>query len=407
MTTIRISSFAAICLLLVSIASAQTATVSYSYNGYPVFIAVDDADVISYASIVVPDALRPTKVTVKAKVDYSSVGDLNLFLFSPDGTRTKLLERNCGGLNNVDTTFDDAASARFSEACPAAGQAPFRGNEPLSNMNNIDSSIGVWRLAVENNGSNSRTGWLVSWSIEITGTRQLAPAFRWETILNNAGARNGVIAPGEKITILGVGLGPTTPVTAPAGAWPTTLGDVRVSINGTDIPLSYVSNFRIDGQVPFGLTSTSATVQIRYGSNTSSNVTVNVQPTFPGIYAIEQSGIGQAKAVNQDGRLNSKAAPARTGEVITIWASGLGTVNPAVTAGQPAPSSPLSVTSQTVAASIGGVPATVLFAGLGPGYAGIYQLNILVPAGVPAGTRDIVISAGGNASQGQVTVEIQ
>jgi uncharacterized protein (TIGR03437 family) len=399
-------------LLWVATAGAQTATtVTYSYDGYPLYIPIDSANVIAVTSIVVPDTLKVTKVTAKVVIQYPYVGDLNVFLYSPDGTRAKLLERNCGGLQNVDTTFDDTAQSMYSDYCPVtAGLAPFRGNEPLSNFNSSDSSLGVWRLAVENNGSDSRSGWVKGFTLQITGTQQVSPTFRADTVLNSASGRSGVIAPGENITILGLGLGPAAGVTAPAGTWPTSLGGVSVSINGTDIPLAYASGFRIDGQVPYGMATTGpAAIQVRNTNTTTASalVSVSTQPTSPGVYTFDQSGFGAAKAINQDGKLNSVLTPARAGEVVTIYASGLGAVVPAIPAGQAGPTNPLSVVSQTVAASIGGVPAPVTFAGLAPGYAGIYQVNIMIPAGVPAGTRVIFVSNAGNTSQGLVTIEVQ
>jgi uncharacterized protein (TIGR03437 family) len=394
-----------------AMALAQSApiTVTYSYAGFPVYIARDSANIVSFATLTVPDALKMTKVTVKVQIEYPEVGDLNLFLYSPDGTRVKLLERNCGSLQNVDTTFDDAAPVKYADYCPAQpGQGPFRGNEPLTNYNDADSSLGRWRLAVENNGSDSRTGWLKGFTLQITGNSQLFPVFRADTVLNNAGARTGVIVPGETITILGFGLGPFEGVTAPAGTLPTTLGGVQVSINGADIPLFYASRYRVDAQVPFNLSTTGpASVRVQNSGSSSTAVQVNTQLTFPGIYTFDQLGVGPAKAYNQDGKLNSSLAPARAGDSISVFGSGLGAVVPATPAGQGAPANPLSIVSQPVAASIGGVPAAVTFAGLAPGYAGLYQVNITVPAGLPAGTREVVISNGGNASQSGATIEVQ
>ncbi|MCX6630183.1 MAG: proprotein convertase P-domain-containing protein [Candidatus Solibacter sp.] len=398
-------------LLWVTSATAQTTpvTVAYSYTGFPVYIPIQNANVFSFATVTVPDALKVTKVTAKVLVEYPAVGDLNLYLYSPDGTRVKLLERNCSALANVDTTFDDAAQSSYSDFCPAeAGRGPFKGNEPLSNFNSADSSIGNWRLMVQNNGSNSRTGWLRGFTLTITGTSQMTPVLRPEFVLNSASARNGAIAPGENITILGTGLGPVTGLAASGSPWSTTLGGVQVSINGAAIPLSYVSRFRIEGQVPYGVSTTGpATIQVQNGTTTSSLITVGTQATSPSIYVYDQLGIGSAKAFNQDGTLNSSLSPTRRGSIVSVYANGLGAVAPASAAGQGGPSNPLSLATQTVTASIGGVPAVVTFAGLAPGFPGTYQVNILVPLEVPAGTRAIEISNAGNASQGNVTIEVQ
>jgi subtilisin-like proprotein convertase family protein len=137
--------------LCASAAFSQTQTFTYSYSGLPLPIAPDDWDTWSIISLFVPKSIVVTKVTASVTVQYSGVGDLNVFLWSPAGTRSKLLERNCGSLQNIDTTFDDSAPSMFRDVCPQPGQGPFRGNEPLSNSVN-ENGFGFWRLGVENNG---------------------------------------------------------------------------------------------------------------------------------------------------------------------------------------------------------------------------------------------------------------
>src|SRR6516225_1347833 len=98
---------------LAPLAFAQTQTFTYNYSGLPLPIYPDDWNVVSIVRLLVPRSLSVTKVIASAQVQYVGVGDLNVFLFSAIGTRTKLLERNCGGLVNIDTTFDDSAATRF------------------------------------------------------------------------------------------------------------------------------------------------------------------------------------------------------------------------------------------------------------------------------------------------------
>jgi uncharacterized protein (TIGR03437 family) len=387
---------------------AQESTVTASYNGYPITILPDYYDVVSVAFINVPRALKITKVTAKVQIAYPEVGDLNLFLYSPDGTRVKLLEHTCGSLRNVDTTFDDAAQSRFSETCPVeAGRGPFRGNEPLSNFNSADSSIGIWTLAVENNSSDSRAGRLNDVTLTITGTSQAQPYFRSDQVLNSANLRSGTVAPGQVVSISGSALGPDVPVLTPAGAWPTSLADVRVNVNGADVPIRYASSTRLDVQMPFNLTGGTANIRVTYGSNVSTTVSVPVTTTFPGLFALQSGGTGQAKAANQDGTLNSAANAAAKGSVIAVYGIGLGIVDPPVAAGQVPPTSSLSRVTNAVAASIGGVPAPVTFAGLAPGNPGLYQINIQVPDTVSSGSREVVVSNAGNASQNALVVQIR
>lgn len=392
-------------------AFAQQATVTYAYNGLPLLIPVDSADVITVATITVPRALKMTKVTAQIQIQYPNIGDLNVFLFSPQGTRTRLLEHNCSTAN-VDTTFDDAATQLYRDFCPAeAGRGPFRGNEPLSNFNNDDSSFGIWRLAVENNSSDSRSGWITGASLTITGTPQVTPVTNAQTIGNAASlAGTGRVAPGELISIIGIGVGPAAAVSAPAGALPTTLGGTTVSINGTPAPISYVSAFQANVQVPFNVTPGS-TVSLTVAANnqTSTPVTLNVVPAVPGIYVLSQTvgGAGTAKVVNQNGTLNSAINPAAKGSVISFYASGLGAVDPSITAGSVPPNSPLSEVVGDVGAFVGGVGALVQYAGLAPGSPGLYQVNITVPSSAPSGSQELLLYSNGIASQTGVTVNIQ
>jgi uncharacterized protein (TIGR03437 family) len=377
----------------------------------PLFIANDGADTISVASIIVPNALKVTNLTVRLQLAYPNVADLEVFLYSPFGTRVRLLDNNCPNLVNVDTTFDDAAPQNYRDFCPTeAGRGPFKANEPISNVYADTSSFGTWRIALENNSSDSRSGWLNAASLNITGTPVLAPTIRQNTILNAANLKYGGIAPGEMIAIAGVGLGPNTAMLAPAGALPTTLGGTTVTFNGTAVPIAYTSPVLVLVQAPMTLTSGSpVSVQVNYNNQTSNTVQPIAQDTAPGIFTVEQGGQGAIKAINlSNNQLNTMVTPAAKGSYITIYATGLGAVNPTVAAGQVTPSSPISpITKTDIAASIGGVPATVTFAGLAPGLRGYYQVNIQVPQGAPSGAQELVISTGGNASQSGATIYVQ
>ena len=78
-----------------------------------------------------------------------------------------------------------------------------------------------------------------------------------------------------------------------------------------------------------------------------------------------------------------------------FYAEGLGAVTNTPRTGAAAPSNPLAEALATVRVTLGGVPCVMQFAGLAPGFAGVYQVNFRVPPGVPAGLRDLVLSAGG------------
>src|SRR4030095_8244893 len=101
----------------------------------------------------------------------------------------------------------------------------------------------------------------------------------------------------------------------------------------------------------------------------------------------------------RDYRLNSAGTPARRGEPIIIWATGNGELSDTPEDGQPAPVPPVTTQVQP-RAPFGGVEAEVLFSGLSPGLAGVWQINAVVPSGAPLGANvPLVITQGltGNA----------
>ena len=98
-------------------------------------------------------------------------------------------------------------------------------------------------------------------------------------------------------------------------------GGTTVTFDGVPAPLFYVANRLIALQAPFTLSPGSTTrVQIVSSSGSSSAVSLSVVRSKPGIFTIESGGRGQAKAVNQDGTMNSERTPAAPGSVISVMA---------------------------------------------------------------------------------------
>ncbi|OFV95502.1 MAG: hypothetical protein A3H28_15850 [Acidobacteria bacterium RIFCSPLOWO2_02_FULL_61_28] len=110
--------------------------------------------------------------------------------------------------------------------------------------------------------------------------------------------------------------------------------------------------------------------------------TITVAAARPAIFSTNQQGTGQGAILNQDSAPNSAASAAARGSVIQIYATGLGPTNPVVPSGSAAPSSPPAVATNAVTATIGGVTVPAQFAGLAPGFVGLYQVNVEIPAGV-------------------------
>jgi adhesin/invasin len=231
------------------------------------------------------------------------------------------------------------------------------------------------------------------------------PAARAPQILAlaNAGSFHASGAPGATMTIFGTNLSEAT-YSALSLPLPTRLGTTSVIVNGVSAPLYYVSPTQINFQMPSGTPTGTPQVVVDYSG---SKVAAQGLPTAlsdvdPGLYV---SSNQRAAALNQDLTVHSAATPVAAGDILLLYLTGQGPTTPAVTDGNGAPGSPLSVVNGTVTASVGGRPADVLFAGLAPGFAGLLQVNVRIPAGLAPGDQPVVVSINGSQSNsGFVTV---
>jgi uncharacterized protein (TIGR03437 family) len=210
-------------------------------------------------------------------------------------------------------------------------------------------------------------------------------------IVNAASSKPGV-APGELIAIYGSNLAAAT-AQAAATPLPHSLGATSVSINGTDLPLLFVSSGQINAQLPYETKVGTARLIVKSNGVSSPPVDFEVTTASPGVFTKPQTN--HVLALNlTDGNLNSADFPARPGQYVTAYLTGQGLVDPAVTTGDIAPSSPFSFPVAPIVVKIGGVSATVQFGGLAPGFVGLLQLNVLIPD-VPAGDLSFEANVGG------------
>jgi uncharacterized protein (TIGR03437 family) len=141
-------------------------------------------------------------------------------------------------------------------------------------------------------------------------------------------------------------------------------------------------------QNPYSL----AQIQVVNNGVSSNVVTVPVYPTAPGIYTNPSGGVYAAAVDTNLGTIVTPQTPAEPGDTLEVFTTGLGTVSPAGPDGAAPPDSPLSYTYNTIGADVDGVTATVLFAGLAPTLAGLYQINVTIPSTTTAGDHFLNIS---------------
>ena len=200
------------------------------------------------------------------------------------------------------------------------------------------------------------------------------------------------LAPGELLTLYGDNLASGIQV-ASAVPFPTTLGNVQVTVNGVPAPIYYVYPTQLAAIVPYGVVGSIAKVQV-FNNNVPSNaVTEWISNTAPGVFTQSSNGLGPG-AVHLDGSWVTAQNPAQIGETVSVYLTGLGAVNPTIADGAAGPTDPnaLAKAVATITAYIGGVQATVGYAGLAPQLAGLYQINLTVPAGLTSGDNSLAIA---------------
>lgn len=218
----------------------------------------------------------------------------------------------------------------------------------------------------------------------LTGT----PTLTANSTVNAASLSQGAIAPGMIVAISGANFA-TSVQSASTMPLPTVLGNTSVTFNGVAAPLFSVSASQIYAQAPFNLPAGVASIQVSQGSALSAAQTVNVAAASPGIFIVDQVSSAAAVLHAADYSLVTSSSPARPGEYLLIYCTGLGAVGTSVASGAMAPSVPPDSTVQPPTVSIANLSANVTFAGLAPGFVGLYQINVQAPAGLPTGNQPV------------------
>lgn len=232
-------------------------------------------------------------------------------------------------------------------------------------------------------------------------------------VVNAASFSASTVAPGELITIFGIGIGPAVPQSLTLdghGNVTTSLGGVTVQFDGAPAPLLYASSGQINAVVPFSLAGRTSTVlQVSAPGGKVYSVGLPVSTAAPAIFTIGAAGSGQGAILNSDYTVNSPAHPAPRGSAISIYSTGSGALKPPVADGILVPlTDPPTAAGQAIV-SIGGQAAQVGYHGAAPGLvAGVVQINVQVPENVAPGPAvPVNLTVDGTAGLNTVTVAIQ
>ncbi len=231
-------------------------------------------------------------------------------------------------------------------------------------------------------------------------------------------APGGAVAPGSIAAIFGSNLATST-ATALAIPLPTTLGGATMQFNGNQlVPKFFATDAQINIQIPWELQGASvANLTDTVNAVTSPAEPVSLAMFAPGLFSTNQNGMGQgailiantatfAAPVGSIPGAQSRAAM-RGVDFLEIYCTGLGAVTNQPATGAAASANPLSATTGNTSVTIGGVPATVLFSGLAPGFVGLYVVTLQVPAGAPVGNAVNVILTIGGVQSNTVTIAVE
>ncbi len=312
----------------------------------------------------------------------------------------------------------------------ANANAVFGNGDPTVNfsVDQTQPGSGIWTAPwTPISSSEGKTIQFIVTATETNATKPNQPKFSANVVTTTASApvvaalvQNaasfvpGAISPGGLVTIYGTNLANTA--TSQAAPFPTSLGNMQVLLNdtasGTPLPLVYVSNSQVTAQISSDLPmlNTSYQMMVKVGSSPAAysvGFPVNATAATPAVFTTNLSGQGQGAVLNVAYQLVDSSHPASPGDAVQIFCTGLGIVSPAVPTGYPASLTVLSNTVNPVTVTIGGMPAQVLFHGLAPGYAGLYQVNAVVPPGVPSGNQQVVLSVANQTSPAGVTIAIK
>jgi uncharacterized protein (TIGR03437 family) len=233
-----------------------------------------------------------------------------------------------------------------------------------------------------------------SFAVDISGVDSaelpLQPAIG--ALVNSASWQAGPAGPNTILTFFYNGL---------SGGQP-----LSVSIGGESAAILYSGPKQLNFVVPStAIVQASALLEISSGNDILLATPLQIVDASPALFTANQSGTGQASVLNQNYTYNGTAAPAlpaARGSIVMVYGTGFGVANPVAPDG-------LSSLAAGVSATVGGLAAEVIFAGLAPGYSpGLQQIDIRIPVGSPSGAAvPLRLQLGAYGTQLGTTIAVQ
>jgi uncharacterized protein (TIGR03437 family) len=212
---------------------------------------------------------------------------------------------------------------------------------------------------------------------------------------------------GSLATSYGYNIISDTTLSASTLPLPNSLGGISLTLNGEALPLLSTSPWSITYQIPPDAAPAPDVFQAKFPDGSESTAqTATVLAVLPSpIYASVTTIIEPSIFHGNTSTLVDSTHPAVAGEVLVMYASGLGPTNPTVPAGTAAPANPPAMTVNQPQVILGLTSAHVQFSGLAPGMVGLYQINFVVPSGLAGPQALSVAVTGQSATFGPIYIQ--
>jgi uncharacterized protein (TIGR03437 family) len=202
------------------------------------------------------------------------------------------------------------------------------------------------------------------------------PSYSAAGIVNASNYAAGPFAPNSIVSIFGTNLARSTQAAPPGNTLPLELNYVRVYVQDQPVPLLFVSETQINFVVSPVLIAGPVHVRVATEGQSGPEITVTLVDCAPTLFP---SG-DYALATSADNKLLTADAPAHAGDIVVIYLTGLGRTSPSFNSGEiPQVAARVLASLKITLGSMAVDPIYIKYAGLAPGWAGLYQLNLEIP----------------------------
>jgi uncharacterized protein (TIGR03437 family) len=255
-------------------------------------------------------------------------------------------------------------------------------------------------VTVASNAANSSVIIPVTFTVETQGS---------PVAFAGAAVNNGTFAPGEALAQGDIAAIFGDQFTLGALAYPSTGPPLPTNVNGTQVlvnnipaPLYFISNAQIDFEVPFEVSPGATTIRVVRNGQQGNLIAANIAAAAPRFLLLNGGPYAVLNTPDSPPVVTGNPShPAKAGDIVIVYAIGLGETTPPVATGAAAPGGPNLANVPDVKVCLGGDTPfgkadclTPSFAGLAPTFVGLYQMNVTIPGGLPSGSSSFYFTVG-------------